>query len=393
MRQHGLLSAFQSGFIPGDSTTNQLAHVYHIMCEALDKKKEVRVVFCDISKAFDRVWHEGLLYKLEAIGITGSLLLWFQSYLSNRKQKVVIGNDSSCTGQIKAGVPQGSVLGPLLFLVFINDITENINSKIRLFAHDTTLFIDFDDESEAVDLINKDLDAISKWADRWLVNFCPSKSETLLVSLRKRNEPIAPVYFGNTVTSHKHLGMIFTRNLSWDNQVDDIAIKACKRVDILAHLKYRLDRNSLEIIYKSFIRPKLEYGDIIMSNMTDEQSQLIEHVNKGVGCIISGAIRGTSSSVLFEELSWVSMETRRKHHRMYAFHKIVFDLSPPYLRDCIPSYVRDISSYRIFGMQTHYEQSHAGLTYFINPFLLWRFVSGTCFHLNWKQFRITKNLR
>ena len=115
IREHGLLLAFQSGFIPGDSIINQLAHVYHIMCEALDKKKEVRVVFCDISKAFDRVWHEGLLYKLEAIGITGSLLLWFQSYLSNRKQKVVIGNDSSCTGQIKAGVPQGSVLGHFYF--------------------------------------------------------------------------------------------------------------------------------------------------------------------------------------------------------------------------------------------------------------------------------------
>ena len=139
-----------------------LAHVYHIMCEALDKKKEVRVVFWDISKTFDRVWHEGLLYRLETIGIIESLLLWFQSYLSNRTQKVVIGNDSSCTGQIKAGVPQGSVQGPLLFLVFINDITENINSNIRLFADDTTLFIDFDDESEAVDLTNKDLDTISK---------------------------------------------------------------------------------------------------------------------------------------------------------------------------------------------------------------------------------------
>ena len=84
-----------------------------------------------------------------------------------------------------------------------------------------------------------------------------------------------------------------------------------------------------------------------MSNMTDEQSQLIEHVNKRAGCIISGAIRGTSSSVLFEELSWVSMETRRKHHRMYAFHKIVLNLSPPYLRNCIPSYVRDSSSYQL----------------------------------------------
>ena len=324
IREHGLLSAFQSGFIPGDSTINQLAHVYHIMCEALDKKKEVRVVFCDISKSFDRVWHEGLLNKLEAIGITVSLLLWFKSHLSNRKQKVVIGNDSSCTGQIKAGVPQGSVLGPLLFLMFINDITENINSNISLFADDTMLFIDFDNESEANDFINKDIDTISKWAGRWLVNFCPSKTESLLVSLKKEKRTYCSCIFRKHNYKRSYLtqtpGYDLYQKLLLGNQVDDIVIKAGKGVDILAHLMYRLDRNSLEIIYKSFIRPTLEYGDIIMSSMSDEQSQLIEHVNKRAGCIISGAIRGTSSSVLFEELSWVSMETRRKHHRMYAFH-------------------------------------------------------------------------
>ena len=134
------------------------------------------------------------------MGITGSCLLWFKSYLSNRKQKVVIGNAFSCTG-----VPQGSVLGPLLFLVFINDITENMNPNIRLFADDTALFIDFDDESEAVDLINKDLDIINKWAEWWLVKFCPSKTETLLVSLKKRNAPIAPVYFWNAVIKRSYL--------------------------------------------------------------------------------------------------------------------------------------------------------------------------------------------
>ena len=100
--------------------------------------------------------------------------------------------------------------------------------------------------------------------------------------------------------------MIFTSNLSWGNQVDYIVIKAGKRVDILAQFMYRLDRNSLEMVYKSFIRPTLEYGDIIMSNMADEHTQLIEHVNKTAVCIISGAIRGTTSNVLFEEVSRVS---------------------------------------------------------------------------------------
>ena len=109
-----MLSSLQSGFIPGDSTVNQLAYLYHIFTEALDAGKEVRTVFCDISKAFDRVWHEGLIYKLKAAGVSGDVLRWFQSYLSGRRQRVVLPGSLSEWVYIKAGVPQGSILGPLL---------------------------------------------------------------------------------------------------------------------------------------------------------------------------------------------------------------------------------------------------------------------------------------
>ena len=90
-----MLSSFQSGFIPGDSTINHLTYLYHTFCEALDSGKEVRAVFCDISKAFDRVWHAGLLYKLEAAGVTGEVLNWFKSYLSDRRQRVILPGVSS----------------------------------------------------------------------------------------------------------------------------------------------------------------------------------------------------------------------------------------------------------------------------------------------------------
>ncbi len=133
-----ILTSFQSGFIKGDSTVNQLVYVYNDICKALDDGKEVRAVFCDISKAFDRVWHRGLLFKLSSIGVTGCLYQWFASYLSSRKQRVVYANASSEWSYINAGVPQGSILGPLLFLIYINDIVNEINSKIRLFADDTS---------------------------------------------------------------------------------------------------------------------------------------------------------------------------------------------------------------------------------------------------------------
>ena len=136
-----ILTPLQSGFRHGDSTTNQLLHTYHTICEAVDKGKGVRAVFCDISKAFDRVWHKGLLFKLRTIGCSDSIINWFLSYLSNRRQRVVINGQASDWASVLAGVPQGSILGPLLFLIFINDIVKHIGCSIRLFADDTSLYI------------------------------------------------------------------------------------------------------------------------------------------------------------------------------------------------------------------------------------------------------------
>ena len=104
-QENNMLSSFQSGLIPGDSTTNQLTYLYHTFCEALESRKEVRAVSCDISKAFDRVWHAGLLYKLKAAGVTGEVLNWFKSYLSDRGQRVILPGVSSVLNFIRAGVP------------------------------------------------------------------------------------------------------------------------------------------------------------------------------------------------------------------------------------------------------------------------------------------------
>ncbi len=142
---------------------------------AIDGGKEVRAVFCDISKAFDRVWHRGILYKLSSLGICGSLHNWFSSYLSNRKQRVVYSNSSSDWSSLNAGVPQGSILGPLLFLIFINDIVQEIKSNIRLFADDTSLYIVVEDPVTSSVTLNADLTTIHNWSDKWLVTFNPSK--------------------------------------------------------------------------------------------------------------------------------------------------------------------------------------------------------------------------
>ncbi len=194
LRFNSFFTRTQSGFMPGDSTVNQLSFIYDTFCKALDNGLDVRVVFFDMSKAFDKVWHEGLLFKLQAAGIRGDLLAFLSNYLTNRKQKVILPGAESTPAEIIAGVPQGSLLallGPLLFLVYINDIVADIQAQINLFADDTSLFMIVNSPDRTAAVLQSDIDTISRWADQWLVHFNPSKSDSMLIS-RKINKPHHP---------------------------------------------------------------------------------------------------------------------------------------------------------------------------------------------------------
>ena len=186
-------------------------------------------MFCDISKAFDRVLHKGLFFRLESIGVSDSLLRWFSDYLVERKQRVVLPGATSSWKYIKPGEPQGSILGLLLFLIYINDIVEDIHSSIRLFADDTSLYIIVDNPLLAANTLNADLSILHTWASKWLVTFNPSKSESIIFS-RKHNRPIHPPLnmaqqVINEVTSHKHLGHVFTNDCNWHEHIDYIKPK------------------------------------------------------------------------------------------------------------------------------------------------------------------------
>ena len=141
------------------------------------KSLEVRAVFLDIAKAFDKVWHDGLLFKLEQNGISGNLLNFFQDYLSNRQQRVVLNGSASSFHTIKSGVPQGSVLGPLLFLVYINDLEKDIKSKVKFFTDDSMLFSITHNPLTSASELNHDLDTINKWAHQWKMAFNPDPTK------------------------------------------------------------------------------------------------------------------------------------------------------------------------------------------------------------------------
>ena len=157
----------------------------------------MRAIFCNISIAFDRVWHKGLLYKLQTVGITGRLLQWFSNYLNNRKQRVVLPGVLSHWANLKAGVIQGSIIGPLLFLIYINDFVRKITSSMCLFADDTSLNIIVENLIQSATILNSDLSQIYTWASNWLVTFNPPKTESLLFS-RKLFKPLHPTLYMNT---------------------------------------------------------------------------------------------------------------------------------------------------------------------------------------------------
>ena len=159
-----LLSKHKSGFRPGYSCINQLLAMTHDIFSSFDCNPtlETHSVFHDISKAFDRVWHDGLLSKLKQNGVSGNLFQLIKSFLSGRFQRILLSGQTSDWETIQAGAPLGSILGPLFFLIYSNDLTDNLNSNVKLFPDDTSLFSEICDPLETANVLNNDLRKMSE---------------------------------------------------------------------------------------------------------------------------------------------------------------------------------------------------------------------------------------
>ena len=183
-----------------------------------------------MSNASDKVYHKGLLYKPKQLGICGNLLKWLESYPFQRRQRVVL-NGKTSTQRRNAGVPQGSILGPLLFLVYINDIVENVQSKIYIFADDTSIMRPITNAHEDFQLLNKDLESLYSWAESWRVTFNATKTEYIIFSL-KYNPPNYPqLYLGREKNHHHtHLGLTFDSKMTWTTHINSVYTKASQRL-------------------------------------------------------------------------------------------------------------------------------------------------------------------
>ena len=204
---NNLLTSKNAGYKKNESTVSQLLMICHKIHQGLENRMHVRMTFLDASKAFDRVWHLGLIFKLNQLGIQGTFLQLIRSYISDRCQKVVLSGFSSTWTSVRAGVPQGSILGPLLFLVYTNDIINNIQTDINLNADDTSLLSISPDPVSCARNLNGDLEILNMWAKRWFVSFNVTKTVSMTFS---KYDICPPLYMDGMqikeVTSHCHLG-------------------------------------------------------------------------------------------------------------------------------------------------------------------------------------------
>ena len=335
---NGLISSNQSGFRPGDSTINQHLSITTDIYEAFENFDEVRAVFLDISKAFDKVWHEGLIFKLKQNGVSGRLIVLIESYLKERKQRVVLNGVESEWDFIFSGVPQGSVLGPLLFLIYINDLTDEISSSMKLFADDSSLFARVSDVNSTHEQITTDLITITSWANQWKMKFNPdlSKQAIEVIFSHKHNKPLHPALVFNGIPvarekNTKHLGIELDERLTFRKHIHNSISKANSGLALMKYLSSFVSRKIIELTYKLYVRPHLDYGDVLYHDQLVDAMKAVESVQYRAGLIITSCWAGTNRMKLYKDLGWETLSERRKYRRFILFYKIKNNHAPTYL--------------------------------------------------------------
>ena len=284
--------------------------ISHEIYKSFDNRYEVRGVLLHISKASDKVWHKGLIYKLKQNGISGKLLNLIIDFLSSRKQRVVLNGSYSPWTNIEAGVPQGSILGPLLFLIYINDKSDNVITNPKHFTDDTSLFSIVHDPNATANNLNNNLAKINDWSYQWKMNLNPDPSKQIqevLFSRKTKSQNYPCLHFNNNPVNQtpfqKHLGMYLDSKLEFLEHLENIHAKVNKSIALLRKLQTILPRPTLLTIYKAFIRPHLDHGDTIYDQAyNDSFHQKLESIQYNATFATTGAIKGTFSEKLYQEL-------------------------------------------------------------------------------------------
>ena len=342
-----LLYEFQSGFLPNHSTSHQLIEICHRIAANIKDHKATTIVFADISRAFDRLSHRGLYSKFDLYGFSNSVKNWLYSFLTGRVQRTCVNGVLSDWSRTLAGVAQGSVLGPLMFLLMINDLPSHLHNPVRLFADDTSILFTHQPNVDISDQIDQETSRLKEWTDTWMIDINATKTKSMSITLAK-NRIIPTPSLNNilidNVTSHKHLGLVLNNTLTWNDHIDYIVKKTSKRIGILRSLKYRLSRECLRTIYISHIRSVLEYCDVVWDGCTAAQALTLERLQRDIMRIITGLPTYCRLDYLYSDCGLPPLaERRREHCILLLFKSVVLKQGPRYFSLLAPPLMNDPS--------------------------------------------------
>ena len=291
-----------------------------------DKNKQVDTVILDFSKAFDTVPHRVLLHKLGHYGVRGQAQKWIAAFLHNRKQQVMVNGAVSAVADVASGVPQGTVLGPLLFLCIINDLPSHVTSSVRLFADDCLLYRVIRSIADHIAL-QKDLDSLQKWAKTWGMKFNASKCYTLRVTRSKKPSQHFYQLMGLVLQEVEHnpyLGVMLQHNMKWSVHINRISGRANSTLAFLRRNLSRCPKQLKVTAYKSLVRAGLDYASVIWDPHTEKEIKQLETVQRRAARFVCSDYRRDSSVTnMLSELQWESLQQRRRTARLVLFHKVV----------------------------------------------------------------------
>ena len=326
---NNILTPFQHGFRQGRSCESQLLTTLNDFTKTLNTSGQTDAVLLDFSKAFDKVDHKILLSKIHCMGIQGPLHDWMSSFLSNRLQYVIVDGSISKPSNVLSGVPQGTVLGPLFFLIYINDIQLNLSpgTSIRLFADDSLLYRPIKNLQDTLTL-QKDLDQLQKWEKENKMEFHPGKCQILRIT--NKRQPIINNYKIHNTTlqvfnSAKYLGISIDKNLSWNEQINNVYKKASFMLSFLERNFYKCHPNIKLNLFNALVRPILDYGCCAWDPYRSGQINKLELIHKRAARFITNnhsREHGNSKKNMMS-LGWAPLQERRAKIKLTMLYKII----------------------------------------------------------------------
>ena len=328
---HSILVDIQHGFRRRRSCESQLIITSHDLATILNRHSQADVAVLDFAKAFDKVPHHRLLQKLKQYNLDNDVIGWVESFLSCRNQRVVVDGFASKEAPVMSGVPQGTVLGPLLFLIFINDIAAETSSSIRLFADDCLLYREVRTHADC-HLLQQDLDKLTQWSKTWGMQFNVKKCNIIsITNATKHNISHQYLMDGEIVSptdTTDYLGVRFNGKLRWNQHIDHISSAANRMLGFLWRNLYKCPQDLKEKAYKTMIRPKVEYCASIWDPHHTKYIDKLESVQRRAARFVTNQPHRRSEPVvsvtaMIQDLGWEPLSTRRLQSRLTSFYKVL----------------------------------------------------------------------